>query len=236
MSFEYTDAEIDALDSTLSKERLDRYSRLANGNRKKAIQFYEANNVVSESMFGVIRGFEIPLRNSVHRVMSSGIGRDDWYDHLPFLQKWERDSVGRAKAFIAESKRAATPPRVISELTFGFWCGLTSKIYDAQLWVPHLHKAFPNVKIGRKAANERLERIRKIRNRIAHHECILDYKLSHEYSLIIEAIGWICPVTAAWVKHNSTLQKHLTVLASLITASMTVTVELGTPLNPTPVA
>lgn len=225
MKFLYNDADLDALDSTLSKDRLHRYVRLGGGDRKKAVQFYEMNNLVSESLFGVIRGLEVPLRNSVHNIMTKEIGHPDWYDRIKVLEHRELASISSAKAAIEKSAKPVIPSRVISELSMGFWCGLTSKIYDASLWVPHLHKAFPHVKIGRKAANKRLERIRLIRNRIAHHECILDYKLSNEYALVIEAIRWICPVTAEWVKHNSTLEQRLEDLANFISPPVQLTVD-----------
>lgn len=54
----------------------------------------------------------------------------------------------------------------------------------------------------------RLEGIRKLRNRIAHHEPILHYKLDSEYCKILETIGWICPVTAAWVGAASTFPER----------------------------
>lgn len=225
MSFKYTNAELDALDSTISRDRLNRYIRLANGDRTKAIQFYEMNNVVSESFFGVIRGFEIALRNSVHTVLTKEIGHPDWYDRLSFLQKKEIESVAHAKTSIERSRKLPIPSRVIAELSMGFWCGLISKIYDANLWVPHLHKAFPNGKVGRKAAHKRLEGVRIIRNRIAHHECILDFPLSKEYALVIQALHWICPITAQWVVHNSTLQSRLTDLANMISPKVILTVD-----------
>src|SRR5205085_2793042 len=124
VNFSYSVDELNALESAISKDRLHRYMRLSKGDLKKAIQYYEMNNVVSESFFGVIRGFEIALRNSVHNVMKAAKGCDDWYDHLLFLQHRETVSISKAKAAIVSSGKTVIPSRVIAELSMGFWCGL----------------------------------------------------------------------------------------------------------------
>ena len=45
--------------------------------------------------------------------------------------------------------------------------------------------------------------LRRLRNRIAHHEPIFqkDLRLMHDET--IEAIRWLCPITAAWADTNS---------------------------------
>ena len=201
--------------------------RSGKGDRKKAILFYEMNNIVSESFFGVIRGFEIAFRNSVHAVMTKEVGHADWYDRLGFLGQREMGSIANAKVAVGKGGKPVIPSRVIAELSMGFWCGLCSRAYDSRLWVPHLHKAFPHKNVGRKNAWNRLEQIRLIRNRIAHHECILEYRLSEEYTKVLEITGWICPITARWVRHTSTLEKRLQDLATLIASTMTATIQVA---------
>jgi hypothetical protein len=222
MPFEYSNDDLDALDLSLSKDRLDRYLRLGNGDRKKAIQFYEMNNIVSESLFGVIRGFEVALRNAYHRVLSAAAhDRADWYSHFRTeFNREEQDSITKAEEKIASRKLAVVPGRVVAMLGLGFWCGLTSRPYDAQLWVPHLHKAFPCRRLGRKEAWERFDNIRQIRNRVAHHESILHLDIAKEHKEIIESIGWICAKTQSWVLHTSTLDQKLLDLRELVVSTV----------------
>jgi hypothetical protein len=221
MPFEYTDATLDSLDLSLSKERLNRYLAMGHGDRKKAIQFYEMNNVVSESLFGVIRGLEVCVRNSYHQVfMKACHNREDWYNHFfTQFQSWEQDSINKVRKGLHDRKVKETPPRMVALLGFGFWCGLTSKSYDACFWVPFLYKAYPNKKLGRRDVSDRLEKIRLLRNRIAHHQSILDHDLSQEHKDILETIGWICPHTMKWVEHNSTLLEKAKELANMIAAA-----------------
>lgn len=201
--FGYTNNELDALERAISVERFSTYVRRAGGNRLAAIRLYEHNTKVSEALFGVIRGLEISLRNSIHDTLRTGIGADNWYDCFPFLLLEETRSIATAKASLNRRRKPITPGRVVAELTFGFWCGLTSKVYDANLWVPHLHKAFPHKRLGRRQASNRLNELRILRNRIAHHECILQPNLQKLHDDLVETVGWICPVSSAWVSQYS---------------------------------
>ena len=87
--------------------------------------------------------------------------------------------------------------------TFGFWCGILKKHYGATLWIPHLHKAFPKKRLGRYDVQRRLNGIRELRNRIAHHECILHLDLGVEYANVLDTLDWICPVTRSWIETHS---------------------------------
>lgn len=206
-NFGYTKEEIDAIERSLSSERLSTYLRRTNGDRLAALRLYEHNTRVSEALFGVIRGLEVALRNSMHDVLRTAFNADDWYDKLPFaLLKEEKRSIRMAKLNIRKRRKPIIPGRVVAELTFGFWCGLTTKVYDAKLWVPHLHKAFPHRRLGRREANARLNDLRVLRNRIAHHECVVHTDIHGEHSRIIETLGWICPISAAWVQQYSSME------------------------------
>lgn len=208
--FGYTKEQLDAIERALSAERLSTYLRRTNGDRLAALRLYEHNTRVSEALFGVIRGLEVALRNSMHDVLRNAFRADDWYDKLPFaLLKDEKRSIRMAKLNILKRQKPVIPGRVVAELTFGFWCGLTTKVYDARLWVPHLHKAFPHKRLGRREANGRLNDLRVLRNRIAHHECIVHTNIEENHSRILETLGWICPTSAAWVQQYSSMESAM---------------------------
>jgi hypothetical protein len=181
---------------------------LASGNRAKAHSRYIHNVKVSASLFQVIGGFEVALRNSIHLVLSQAFGSDAWYTALAW-KKYEFEALSTAKNQIRSRKKQIVPGRIVAELTFGFWCGLASRPYESLLWIPHLHKAFPHKRLGRKDAFDRLDKIRRLRNRIAHHECIVHLDLQAEYTNVIEAVGWICPTTRKWIEDFASFNEHL---------------------------
>jgi hypothetical protein len=107
------------------------------------------------------------------------------------------------------------PPRVVAVLSFGFWVSLLgpgpSGLYEMRLWRPILHHAFPHAKLPRKDVHHPLDQLRLLRNRIAHHEPIFTRPLADDDQSVFQILSWICPDTATWVAHHSTVP---TVLAA----------------------
>ncbi|MDO4242120.1 MAG: Abi family protein [Microbacteriaceae bacterium] len=104
----------------------------------------------------------------------------------------EKLGTARKDAKVASKARGEGHPRygdlvthtdIISQLTFGPWVRLVSladsrrnQPYQNRLWQECLHKAFPGAygtESGRRFIGGRLETLRVLRNRIAHHENIL---------------------------------------------------------------
>lgn len=203
----YTQARLDALTRSISIDRISTYLKFSGGDLPRAIQLYERNTLLSETLYSVLQGLEIAVRNSMHATLTDVYGRD-WYDRAP-LAKFERARIRDARRTITRNKKAETPGRIVSELTFGFWVSMTARRYAASLWVPHLHRAFPNKRLSHKLAHSRLNQVRLLRNRIAHHECILRRDLDHDYTEAVEALDWVCPETADWIQESTRFEDAL---------------------------
>jgi len=210
--FGYSPEAIDALTQSLSAERIRPYIARAGGSKVRAIWLYERNTAMSEALYGVIQGVEVSLRNAIHRELSTRFGAT-WPDIVQ-LEQPQRDKLTIAKSEITRDKRSVTPGALVAQLSLGFWTSLISAVYEKQFWVPCLHRAFPNAlqrkttadgtarsaPIGRKEIFEQLDKIRNVRNRIAHHEPILKLDLPKLYSESITVISWVCPVSSDWVR------------------------------------
>src|SRR5262249_38153149 len=157
---------------------------------------------LSEALYGVLQALEITLRNSMHRELTSHYGVANWFDRVGFLPA-EANALGRAKQSLGRAGKPQTPGRIIAELSFGFWVGLTSRPYSQNIWIPCLHRAFPSKRLAHRSAYARLEEIRRIRNRIAHHEPIMQPSLGGIYRRIVETLEWICPDTALWMRETT---------------------------------
>ena len=200
--FEYRQDELENLRRFLSQERLGPYLALASDDLRHAVHLYERNTSLSEALYGLLQGLEIPLRNAMHSSLSAGLGREDWYDAIAWRVA-QQEQTNNAKASLMSKGKPASPGRMVAELTFGFWVGLTGPKYSVNLWEQHLYKAFPNAKLGRKQLNKRLESIRLLRNRVAHHEPILSRDLPGDVARILETIGWISKETEQWVRQTN---------------------------------
>lgn len=200
--FAYSPTQLASIERLLSKERLGPYMALASFDMQQAIMLYERNTALSEALYGLLQGLEIPLRNAMHLVLSSGLGNEEWYDFIVWRPA-QQDQVDNAKESLRAKGKPVSAGRKVAELTFGFWVGLTGPKYSVDLWEKHLYKAFPNAKLGRKLLNRRLESIRLLRNRVAHHEPILARDLPKDVERILETIGWINTDLKLWTSKTT---------------------------------
>ena len=210
MPFVYSNDALNLMDRTITQDRLKRYLIVAKGDRCRAMILYERNTFLSEGLYGVIQPLEVAARNAIHHVMKNDLAIEDWYDHLFPIGSPEQISIEKAKKSILRQAKQIVPSRVIAELNFGFWTGLLAARHEKALWVRHIHKAFPNMKpANRRSAFDRLDSIRALRNRIAHHEPIFNRPLGQDYQQIVEALRWVCPATAAWTESLNSFQRRL---------------------------
>jgi len=198
-----TESELVNIDRRVSLERLAPYLLDASQDRRFTLQLYQWDTAVSASLYGLLQGFEIVLRNTFHELLSSAFARADWYSIAPLDSEGQR-SVAEARTRIEREEGVATPSRTVAELSFGFWVSLVRPRYAQSLWDPHLHRSFVRP-VRRDSVYHVLERIRKLRNRVAHREVIIGRNLMDDYAVIFQYLNGICPDTARWVKHHSTV-------------------------------
>ncbi len=151
-SFQYTAQFLASIERTISRERLNRYLAATQQDIVKALEFYEYNVALSEALFGYLHGLEIAVRNAIHHELTSAYGTPHWYVHAP-LSTYHKDKIKEA---IQDAGQNTTAGKVIAELTFSFWTGLIAQRYHGTLWVPYLHRAFPNARKHRNYIHRRL--------------------------------------------------------------------------------
>lgn len=162
--------------------------------------------MISSTFYPPLQCLEVTLRNSIHRELSKQYNAT-WYDNINNLLKYnDKEKIQSAKDALLKQRKPLEPSRIVAELSFGFWVSLLGKgergNYET-LRRDALHKAFPNAKLRRKEVHNNLDKIRKFRNRIAHHEPIHKRNLSEDYQLIIQLIEFMCKNTAQWTKHHN---------------------------------
>jgi hypothetical protein len=199
----------------MSVARLSRYMRATGGDQAKALQLYEDNIAVSEALFGFLHSLEVAVRNSLHYELSTALRGTDWLrDGLPL--PWRTIPHLRftvpMNSMINDARQTAGPGapigKVIAELPFGFWPSILSGQFHP-LWSACLHRAFPHAHVPRRDVHWRLEVIRRLRNRIAHHEPILTssnevytgFAAQPTITLaqLLQCVEWISPATAQWM-------------------------------------
>lgn len=201
----------------LSSPRLGPYVRV--GGQDGALELYAWNCRASTALFELIGWFEVAWRNNIDRAICvRRPGQRHWLFDPTFplrTQTWEK--VSAAKRTIAHRTPHPTSGQVIAELTLGFWRFTTSG-YRQTVWMTYLSHAFPHAPRRPQAAvmDRQLDRIIKLRNRIAHHEPI--GRLADVRGTVddVFAIGhWINPEMAAWWRERTAVWVALRASAEL---------------------
>ncbi|MBX9571247.1 MAG: hypothetical protein K2X77_20290 [Candidatus Obscuribacterales bacterium] len=164
---------------------------------------YLWNIALSESLYGPIHHAEVTFRNALYQQMLNKHGAN-WFDSLTLAPHMDL-MLNEAKDSLAREGKPITDPRLVAELNFGFWLSLLAKRFETSLWIPCLRHALPARPrhILRNDVYQSLNKIRLLRNRIAHHEPIFERRLADDYGGILELVGWICADTARWIDQNN---------------------------------
>lgn len=108
----------------------------------------------------------------------------------------EQEAVRKAVSALKGRKKPPSQGALIAELNFGFWVALFHPAYEHTFW-PELLKAFPSCP-RYACARHKLYKVIKpyhhLRNRIFHHEPILDWdNLPELHQQAYDLVGWMNP-------------------------------------------
>jgi hypothetical protein len=203
--------EIELVKNALSIARISTYENVKDNLGDKitvelALDLYAWNAQVSAALLAPLHICEVVTRNAVADVLEAQYG-DKWPWSPGFEQSLPNPMRGFSprKDLLDARKKATTTGKVIPELKFAFWQRMFTGRHDARLWNNFLAQTFPNLPAGQSVKQSRqlfyddLERIRLLRNRIAHHEPIFSRNLSDDFQKVSDLIKFRCQVTADWM-------------------------------------
>lgn len=189
----------------VSAERMAPYVAAVCGDQLRALHLYEWNSAVAAGFHRLLEQLEIALRNAVHRELEVLAGRSDWWQSPAITLIDPGQSMLReARARVALRRGGpATSGDIVATLSFGFWVSLFSAgkgaNYEMTLWRPGLRHALPGFAGTRTALHLRVDSLRLLRNRVAHHEPIFGRHLAADHASIVGLLGDISVPFAAWV-------------------------------------
>jgi hypothetical protein len=203
------DDHLIAFEQVLSAERFAKYKIWAGGDPRQAMELYNLNCSLAESLYPSLQMLEIVLRNRIHTVASRadvGDVSQHWYDRPEFgLGTRQAEQLAKAKQDIIEDGKTIEASRLVAGLTFGYWTAFFGPDYES-LWQTHLNKVArrDNGKgLRRKDFAAPLKKLRMLRNRIAHHEPVLAWDLRKHHAAVVELTGWLSPIAADWTRAQS---------------------------------
>lgn len=193
------------IEQALSLERFSTYLAWSGNDHAKAVHLYTLNTLLSESLYTPLQTFEIALRNRIHTAMSEA-HNEEWFHINGVIQiERQRDQLADALVELKEKKKSITSGAVVAELSFSFWTSMIGKPYE-NLWQQTLHQIAkkPDDKgVSRKNFAKPVGQIRLLRNRVAHHEPIINWNLPKHYGNIMERILWMSSPAHEWCRENA---------------------------------
>ena len=166
----------DKLEIFLSKEKLKAYVDITN-DKEKALDLYKDNLNISAHLYELIQVFELSTRNIFNVYLSKRYG-SNWINRNDILtgnnNKNERllDNIKHAK----RDNKIRDNNDIISNLSLGFWVNLLSFKNNDKIWKTSIKKLFNGY--SREEIQKMFRNIKEFRNRIAHHETIINKNYS----------------------------------------------------------
>lgn len=220
-----------AIEKIFSTERLEPDVKYHAGDFNKAILHYKANIEISETFYPLLSVLEIGLRNNIDYQLKRRFNDESWYENVEFIKivaNFQIDQISEARNKILKEKKSITSGKIVSELSFGFWTSLFNSKFERSLW-KNLRHAFPNCPKRirqRKTMSTKLNGIRKLRNRIFHHESIFwsINAISNYKKDLIEGIDWLNRGLLEWSfdlnRFDEVLSKRKSLIEEAATGNM----------------
>lgn len=200
-----------SMKDSLSQARFARYLATAGGNEASAMELYEWNTLMAQSLYVYLQCWEITFRNKVDSFLRWKFGSEWPYDDnraVRTLTNDEKRRLNETKTRQAQQRKQTkvSTDAIVADLSAGFWIALLSASHDVPYaWRYNLQRIFPNDRrLDRKTAHEMSERILSLRNRIAHHEPIYGLPLSQTYAEIQRLVSSMCVETNQFAQKNCT--------------------------------
>jgi len=203
-----TPVDVSAISAALSAPRASTYVAAAGGDPARAMTLYGWNARVSAALMLPSHFSEVTTRNAAAEVLEQVYG-PRWPWDSTFFGSLPNPGPGggfnpRRELSNVRSMQATTG-KVIAELKFVFWQKLFTGRHDVRLWHPHITAAFPQAQTMPAGALRNriygdLETLRRLRNRLAHHEPVFTRNLADDLNRMLDLIELRSTQTADWVR------------------------------------
>jgi hypothetical protein len=195
-------SSIEAIVDNLSRKRIARYRTTSGVADAIAVETYVWNLNLCGALLPALNFAEVTVRNAFDAHLRLRFG-PRWFESRPLTDQLP----ARHKTALELAIRSARSRRdgqfhsdeIISELSFGFWVQLATRKAERSIWANRFPGGFGGLDSPENLdlVYRRLERVRVLRNRIAHHDAIFDRDLISEHENLRSIIGWRCKSTVA---------------------------------------
>lgn len=204
----FSNKELNEIPHILSEPRFATYLRHCKNNKSDALALYKWNLQVSSAFITPLHLLEISTRNAVVEALNS-VHSQNWPWNNGFIRSLTDPVNGYSpkQDLKLVSQREPTVGKVVAELKFIFWERMFTSRFDERLWKNNIKNIFPNTPQHLQTHEIRSQiyhdifTIRKLRNRIAHHEPIFSRTLDDDLDKMLRLIRWRNATAAQWIEN-----------------------------------
>lgn len=154
--------------------------------------------------FETIAGLEVLLRNAIDTALANHVDEQGrgipWFLCRPPANQLIGEAVEVVRNRLIPQSRD-TRHQIVAGLSFGFWSGMLGPKYE-DLWRTALRLAFPGSSGARKQVAAEVEAVRKFRNRLAHHDSMLNVDIPFEMRRVTRVADFLGPDPGAWLRQT----------------------------------
>jgi len=178
----------------MNKRVIDHYISQARFSKYTSIKQYEENLLLSKHYYIPLSILEVSLRNAINQHFEKFYGSGWLINEASFLQRDHLSKIFEAKQKIKLRNEILTKDKLVAELSFGFWVNLFKSSYDKQMRISSLRQIFANLPpknihfVNRHEMFQTLNLIRNFRNRVFHHEKIIDKEKFQDIEIEIDRV------------------------------------------------
>lgn len=207
--FPYEPEHITELQRCLSDPRFNPFRIRAGFNDELAFEYYLYNVRLSKSLLFPLHVFEVTLRNCINEVISRHFS-DAWWRNPAFLDLLTAESRETLNRAVKRRQRKHTvlTNDLVPMLTLDFWSNLFRPEYETSLWRLYISNIFPG-EVDFSDVCARFKSITALRNRVAHHESILNDNVTEQLARIYFILGLVSRSAHDWLKAHSTVHNAM---------------------------
>ncbi|WP_119699054.1 hypothetical protein [Rhodococcus ruber] len=205
-----TTAQVKAVRATITQARMSTYDvAVASGEARtrRALKLYLWNAEIAAAFLFPLHLCEVAVRNAVADAIAAQYGAR-WPWATGFQQSLPTSKTGYSPRgdLVGARRNVSSTGKVIPEVKFVFWQKMFTSRYDNAIWDHQLMNVLPgadpsgDVPTLRTRVYDDLDRIRLLRNRIAHHEPIIGRDLAADLAAINDLVCLRCGDTSQLVQ------------------------------------
>lgn len=200
---------------SLPAGRIQQFLRLAGFDPVRAQALHDWNEEIGAALYRPLQKFELALRARVPAAFEAVYG-PTWHQDPDFRKSSEladRNNISTAIQRLMAENSPVDTDSIMAKAPFGLCVGLLRPIYNPGVWSKELANTFPALPAseGRSGLANVASHAAWLRNRIDHHEPLIEIDLSLSHSRILKALGWIDLVLAARARSDTAVQQLLRV-------------------------